>query len=101
VEQAVQIVGALLVLAAFTLSQWRVIDSRSSRYLVPNLVGSATLAVDAWLGGEWGFLLLEGVWALVSAAALGRERGRASGLFRYLQEVRERERRDSNPRPPA
>jgi hypothetical protein len=30
------------------------------------------LAVDAWLGAAWGFLLLEGVWALVSAWSLMR-----------------------------
>ncbi|HEX6987088.1 MAG TPA: hypothetical protein VF170_17045 [Planctomycetaceae bacterium] len=69
-EQAVQILGALLILAAFVLSQWRVIDSESLRYLVPNLVGSAALAVDAYVGSQWGFLLLEGVWALVSAAGV-------------------------------
>lgn len=69
-EQIVQIVGALMVLAAFVLSQWRVIDARSLRYLVPNLVGSAALAVDAYVGSQWGFVLLEGVWALVSAAGV-------------------------------
>jgi hypothetical protein len=70
VEQVVQVLGALLVLVAFALSQWRVVDASSLRYLVPNLVGSAVLALDAYAGGEWGFLLLEGAWALVSAAAL-------------------------------
>jgi hypothetical protein len=39
---------------------------------VPNLVGSAVLAVDAYLASEWGFVLLEGAWALVSASALPR-----------------------------
>jgi hypothetical protein len=69
-EQVVQILGALLILAAFVLSQWRVIDATSLRYLVPNLVGSAVLAVDAYAGSQWGFVLLEGVWALVSAAGI-------------------------------
>jgi hypothetical protein len=77
VEQLVQILGAVAVLAAFVLSQWRVLDTRSLAYLAPNAGGSAVLAVDAWLGGEWGFVLLEGTWALVSAlgvARLGRAR---------------------------
>jgi hypothetical protein len=69
-EQVVQVLGALLILAAFVLSQWRLVDPESLRYLVPNLVGSAVLAVDAYVGSQWGFVLLEGVWALVSAAGV-------------------------------
>ena len=69
-EQIVQVLGALLILAAFVLAQWRVIDSGSLRYLVPNLVGSAALAVDAYVGSQWGFVLLEGAWAVVSAAGV-------------------------------
>lgn len=66
----VQIVGSLLVLAAFALAQWGVLNPKSKRYLVLNVVGSAVLAVDALLGAQWGFLLLEGVWAIVSAISL-------------------------------
>ncbi|HET8589619.1 MAG TPA: hypothetical protein VFM01_08300 [Nakamurella sp.] len=68
--QVVQIVGSLLVLAGFALAQRGVLDPKSRIYLVLNLVGSAILAVDAALGRQWGFLLLEGVWAIVSAVAL-------------------------------
>jgi len=74
VEQLVQILGAVAVLAAFVLAQWRVLDTASLAYLVPNAAGSAVLAVDAWLGGEWGFVLLEGTWAIVSALGVARAR---------------------------
>jgi hypothetical protein len=68
--QIVQIAGSLLVLAGFILAQRGVLAPRSLRYLTLNLAGSGVLAVDAALGAQWGFLLLEGVWAIVSAAGL-------------------------------
>ena len=64
--QAVQIAGALLILVAYGAAQTGHLNHRSRLYLVLNLVGSAVLAVLAWHEEQWGFLLLEGVWALVS-----------------------------------
>ncbi|MEO6827687.1 MAG: hypothetical protein ABI255_03795 [Microbacteriaceae bacterium] len=75
--QVVQIVGSLLVLSGFALAQWGLLDQKSLRYLVLNAVGSAVLAVDAFFGRQWGFLLLEGVWAIVSTISfVGVLRGR-------------------------
>jgi hypothetical protein len=65
--QLVQIAGALAILAAFALAQLGKLDQRSTSYLTLNLVGSAVLAVLAYHERQWGFFLLEGVWALVSA----------------------------------
>ena len=73
--QLLQIAGALMVLAGFALAQAGRIDATSRGYLLLNLVGSAVLAVEAYLGSQWGFLLLEAAWALVSARGSARRRG--------------------------
>ena len=68
--QLVQIAGSLLILTAFAASQAGRLPIDSQLYLVLNFVGSAILAVLAWIDQQWGFLLLEGVWALVSLYSL-------------------------------
>ena len=68
--QLVQIIGSLLVLAGFALAQLGIVDQKSLRYLVLNVVGSTVLAVDAVVERQWGFLLLESFWAVVSAISL-------------------------------
>ena len=72
VDQVVQMVGALLILAAFVGGQMGRFDPHSLVYLWLNLVGSAILAVVAFLTENWGFTLLETVWAIVSAHGLWR-----------------------------
>jgi membrane-bound ClpP family serine protease len=68
--QAIQIAGALLILLAFAAAQAGWMDQKSVAYLSLNLVGSAILGVQATMHKEWGFVLLEGAWALISAAGL-------------------------------
>jgi hypothetical protein len=80
VDQVVQIVGAVLILAAFTAVQLDRMRPDSRLYLTLNLLGSAILAVLAVIAHQWGFVLLESVWAAVSAW----------GLFASLQEGRVR-----------
>ncbi|MFE9423049.1 hypothetical protein ACFYNO_08805 [Kitasatospora sp. NPDC006697] len=69
-EQVVQVIGSILILVPFALAQWGRISAHSRGYLLLNLCGSAILAVLAGLTSQWGFLLLEGVWAVVSANSL-------------------------------
>jgi membrane-bound ClpP family serine protease len=72
-DQVIQVGGALLILAAFVAAQLGRLDPYAWAYLILNLVGSAILTVDAYLGREWGFFLLEAVWALVSAYSIIRK----------------------------
>ncbi len=71
-DQYFQIAGALLVLLGFVLGQFGKIDTSSKTYLLINLVGSALLAANAVSGRQWGFLLLNGTWALISLVNLVR-----------------------------
>jgi len=70
VDQVVQIAGALLILTAFAAVQFERMRPDSRVYLTLNLVGSVILAVLAVVEQMWGFVLLEGVWVIVSAWGL-------------------------------
>jgi hypothetical protein len=71
-DQAVQVFGSLLILAAFAATQRRALSQNSRFYFVLNLIGSVALAAVAAHERQYGFLLLEGCWALVSALSLMR-----------------------------
>ena len=70
ISQFVQLAGALAILAAFAAAQARRLDVTSRSYLWMNFGGSFVLAIDAWHEKQWGFLLLEAAWAVVSANGL-------------------------------
>lgn len=71
-ETLAELVGAALILSAFVLAQLGRLTTASLAYLVLNFFGAGTLAVVAAIDGDVGFLLLEGVWAAVSAFSIVR-----------------------------
>jgi len=73
-EQVISLVGAILILAAYAGHQFGLIEHTDAAYSWMNLVGSLVLAIIAYRGQLWGFLLLEAVWAAVSLVPLLRSR---------------------------
>lgn len=74
VSQLLQFLGAAAILGAFALNQLGSLRSEATAYHWLNLFGSALLAVLAGFAAQWGFLFLEGCWALISAWGLARPR---------------------------
>lgn len=77
-DQVIQLIGALMILVPFAAAQFGRMRVTSATYLVLNFGGSAILTGVAFEAQDWGFFLLESVWALVSAIGLYRVvRGRS------------------------
>ena len=72
VRQAASFVGAMLILFAYVGHQMKWIDSSKPSYNILNAIGSAILAYIAFHPFQVGFVVLEGVWALISIYALWR-----------------------------
>jgi hypothetical protein len=79
-DQIAQIAGAILILIAFAALQRGSMRPDGRLYLLLNLLGSLILSVVALADSDWGFFMLEAVWAVVSLAGLvtvARRRGLA------------------------
>ncbi|WP_273841815.1 CBU_0592 family membrane protein [Rubrobacter calidifluminis] len=70
--QLVSVVGSLLILAAYAANLLGVLSASGVKYSLLNLIGSGILSAIAVIEDQWGFLLLEGAWTLISAGALAR-----------------------------
>jgi len=70
--QGISILGALLILLPFAGSQFGRLATHSLVYQGLNLIGSSVLTAVAAVEQQYGFLLLEGAWALVSIVGLTR-----------------------------
>jgi hypothetical protein len=67
--QVISLIGSIIILAAYGAGQAKLMSTSSLIYAVLNLVGSAILAIIAVIESQWGFLLLEGAWSLISLAS--------------------------------
>jgi len=70
--QVVSIAGAIIILLAYSAGQAGWMRVEQPVYSVLNFVGSVALAYVAIVNLQYGFILLEGAWAVISLAALLR-----------------------------
>lgn len=68
--QIISLVGALLCLFAYIGHQLNWLDSKKVLYNLLNVCGSGILVYIAFRPFQAGFILMEGVWLLVSLYAL-------------------------------
>ena len=68
--QAISILGAAAVLAAFAANQFGWIKPSQLSYAVANFAGSGILTAVAIIDWQVGFVLLQGAWALVSLVGI-------------------------------
>lgn len=68
--QVISFVGALLILGAYFSYQRGWLGREHRLYSLMNFAGGALLAWVAIVDRRWGFVLLEGTWALLSIPPL-------------------------------
>jgi hypothetical protein len=64
--QVISVVGAMAILGAYAANLLGWLGPANLSYSVANFLGSAILTVIAVVDQQIGFILLEGVWAVVS-----------------------------------
>jgi len=72
VIQLLSIIGAILILLPFAASQVGRLSTQTLSYQLMKLSGSAGLTAVAVVERQYGFILLEGTWAVVSVVGLTR-----------------------------
>jgi hypothetical protein len=70
--QVISLLGSMLILGPYVAGQLGRLLPSDWSYVLLNFVGSTILAVVAVIEQQWGFLLLEGVWAVVSLWSMAK-----------------------------
>jgi len=64
--------GVAILLLAFLLNMLKIIKTDSLSYLLLNFIGAGIACFASWLIPYFPFVILEGVWAMVSLVSLLR-----------------------------
>jgi hypothetical protein len=62
--------GVAILLLAFVLNMLKIIRTESLSYLLLNFIGAGIACFASWLIPYFPFVILEGVWAVVSLVSL-------------------------------
>ena len=68
--QILSLAGAALILTAYAASQFGYMKQASVSYQALNLFGGAALCITAVETRQYGFIILEGAWTLLSGAGI-------------------------------
>lgn len=65
-DQLISLAGAGFVLGAYALQNFGPANRLQSLYLWLNVIGAVGLLIPAWLHRQYGFIVVQGFWILIS-----------------------------------
>lgn len=71
-DEIIGTIGVGLILIAFFCNTFGLIHKEGKLFFAMNMAGAALACYASWLIHFWPFVILEGVWAMVSVIGLAR-----------------------------